>query len=82
MVAVDICDSLGKVVLRNFILLLNKTVSKRLFGGAGFVCLGLERGLLLLFLLVWFLVCFFLSRKKTSFAPLWQVGREHLMTIT
>lgn len=65
MVAVDICDSLGKVVLRNFILLLNKTVSKRLFGGAGFVCLGLERGLLLLFLLVWFLG-FFLSRKRKA----------------
>lgn len=74
MVAVDICDSLGKVVLGNFILLQNRTVSKRLFGGAGFVCLGLERRLLLLFLLVWILLFFFSQKKGKLCSSL--AGRE------
>lgn len=71
------CHSLGKGVLSNFIFLLNRTVSKRHFGGPEFVCLGLERGLLL----VWFLGVFFLLKKGEALLLLWQGEREFLMAI-
>lgn len=64
MVAVDICHSLGKVIVGNFILLLSRAVSKRFFGGAEFVFLGLERVLWLLSLHAWFLRFFFPPYKK------------------